>query len=846
MSKGKIALLGLNGCQNVHFSIEERQVSCDEEGHVTAKRHHLILVDRSCSMTPVLQELKRLLIKLLTLEEYRDDQSLVSVISYAGRGDLTLHCSRISLQSLMIDPQEVLSSIQTMTSSKGTCISEALSKALTLIRDDELSLISLHSDGYSLSTEHFDERSSLLALVSSTVGRPIRINTIAHSERSDFTLLSEVAELGGGVCIAALDLRAVYDALFNTSQSMIKGVTRPLVIQAKPRERWVLVCPPLNLVVMGEGEDRLLDLDFTGEASLYLFQFMDRESFEQSQLPELGLGTLKSQQTLLALSRSLISQRKLTWAKYALLMTRDQALIQKHLRALSVSSLKAFSLELEQRLLKPTMSEKRGHYLFNKQYLPSIIEVANLLRVHASSIWIDQCKLHQAYHPVTLKHISGTRDHHGQWTACHLTTRACDREGLVPLHDVEINQKMAAVRLTLSEQVQLYTPEGELLNEVAGIQLDDLRQMRSYCMISDGDLRIDLLWMKTSNRSLFNQLKDWGLVEGDFAPDRVFKLTWGHLPFISLEQPSLELTGLFNVLAKGRLLKSFLNAVIGDRSPQFTPDQVSALRENYISPSLRVNLPRCLAYPDLSQAILEGQVDHRTSYEIDLGNYTFPSLDLLPSASSLFKTTYRLVRGDTELQSPSLSQLGEGDVRSRKRLKTTPARTLLRPLMDELLGVDQTGELKEILKTLGVPPSLVKKMMNISRDQSWMSKKSLRSIEEARDCIRSGLRSLYRERLAPFVFYLSATGMLPDECDAQALLPEETRQLYPQFRLGKRDRSGLVFDLGEGLLITVRPIENYYTIDLTQAVHVGKQQDNEYSDQEGDQSFVSILADRSA
>ena len=63
--------------------------------------HSIIIIDRSGSMYYDLEPLKETLIKLLTLDEYNNYQLIVSLISYADKGDVICHFQRIPIQEVL-------------------------------------------------------------------------------------------------------------------------------------------------------------------------------------------------------------------------------------------------------------------------------------------------------------------------------------------------------------------------------------------------------------------------------------------------------------------------------------------------------------------------------------------------------------------------------------------------------------------------------------------------------------------------------------------------------------------------------------------------------------------------
>jgi hypothetical protein len=59
---------------------------------------------------------------------------------------------------------------------------------------------------------------------------------------------------------------------------------------------------------------------------------------------------------------------------------------------------------------------------------------------------------------------------------------------------------------------------------------------------------------------------------------------------------------------------------------------------------------------------------------------------------------------------------------------------------------------------------------------------------------------IYQNKVAPLVFYIGATGVLPDEMDAKALTDEQLMAKYPDLKLSKDEREGTFFEIGDAIV----------------------------------------------
>jgi predicted metal-dependent peptidase len=63
--------------------------------------HHVVIVDRSGSMYGVMNETKAMVEKVMTIEEYKDSELLLSLISYSSEGDVTTHFERRKVSEIL-------------------------------------------------------------------------------------------------------------------------------------------------------------------------------------------------------------------------------------------------------------------------------------------------------------------------------------------------------------------------------------------------------------------------------------------------------------------------------------------------------------------------------------------------------------------------------------------------------------------------------------------------------------------------------------------------------------------------------------------------------------------------
>jgi hypothetical protein len=86
----------------------------------------------------------------------------------------------------------------------------------------------------------------------------------------------------------------------------------------------------------------------------------------------------------------------------------------------------------------------------------------------------------------------------------------------------------------------------------------------------------------------------------------------------------------------------------------------------------------------------------------------------------------------------------------------------------------------------------------------------VQTMVEARKAVEAKMEEVYRDKIMPFVFFVGATGLLPDCLDAKGLSAEELEAQVTGLKLGKDERDGTFFKVGD-LVISVYAKNEYYS-----------------------------------
>src|SRR5262245_744041 len=227
--RSRSVLYNLIGKERAYYDVRRFDLSRPAEPvSERSVAHSIIIIDRSGSMSGWIDDLKDTLVKLLTLEEYRNFDLLVTLISYSSEGDVVTHFERAAISDIMKRDSRYIKEIHKIRATGLTCISQALALAGGMVKDTELTAITLHSDGYANDPSANSEGRTIDGLCERWQDREMFVNTIAYSDYSDFRLLSKVANTLSGSCIKTGSIKAVYDSLYSTSKLLGGAITPPI------------------------------------------------------------------------------------------------------------------------------------------------------------------------------------------------------------------------------------------------------------------------------------------------------------------------------------------------------------------------------------------------------------------------------------------------------------------------------------------------------------------------------------------------------------------------------------------------------------------------------------------
>ncbi len=825
--RSKFVLYNLLGKERAFYQVDRIDIAKPSKSlNKKTVTHSIILIDRSSSMRPHIEDLKDTLIKLLTLEEYAQYDLLVTLISYSSLGDCTVHFQRRPIQEVMNRGSRELKEIKRIYAGGRTCISQALQLAAELSRDRELTGITLHSDGYPNDPSPLAESKKIEKLCDEMKKRPIFINTISYTDSADYLLLSKVANLVSGSCIQAGNIRQVYDALYNSEKLLVSSLKTPLEVPLeKGYEYQVFLSHQSGKINGAAGPLRIRGLKEHHDAVVYRYKKLSKAEYKKLK----NVPQLQTSEAVWAFARSQLSEGAINTSKSALASTFDSTLIQRHGRALTNPQIAAMAHDLDTVLFQPGILQE--HEVGDRVPVSnriSVLGLVHLLDQHKKNFTVNLEHLKANYVPRGLRRLPGTRDESGNLISPSLRAEPTDKGDYAPVASFDINRNTANLNMLIARPVKLVPRDGgEPIKEVAGIRLDKLVIFNNYTLIGDGELNVSALKIRISSRALFDILKKKDVLETDsgrsatkYDSQTDYTLRLDTLPLVPpldgainldgmfedlADMKGFDLDGVFEDLAEMKVLSSIIAAHLRDGSQKYTPEQVEELKKHYLSENLYLNFPTTTEYSDLNHALSEGRVDTRVSYKIDIGNHHILNLGKLMPANEFLDRFYEVFDSNgQEIDNPTFGTFLDGDVTVRHkqlsaRIRITAVDEFMRRIFDDFFGLTNNGIVDGILKRVSAM-ELVKVLQEKHQGRNVSRADFVAALSDARRKLDAASEEIYQRKVSPLVFYVGSTGLLPDEMDAKAQTAKQLKAKYPELTISKDEQDGMFFESGETIL----------------------------------------------
>jgi len=810
----KFSLRNFSGKPTKHFRVERDDLTGQAPVAKKTPSHHIFVIDRSGSMYGDMEAVKSMTEKLLTLGEFDDPTLRVSLITYSSQGDVKLHFQHVTVADVMKASSPHLKEIRSIRATAMTCISQGLVLAETVIDDKETTCITLHTDGFANDASPSAEARTIAATVEKLKKHPnLFVNTIAYRDYCDFNLLSSISNGLSGACIQARDIKQVYEALYNAT-ALLAGSMAPAIEASKGKADYIAFISKSARKVLGS-EDNLVvrGLSSTDDRSVYRYFEVTEAEYAKLACPE-TLGT-PSAGAISTYCRAQISEGHHNTAKYALVAMKNETLLNTHYRALVSSDVAAFAGAVEETLFSDSEYPLAADFGLAAKG-PSVLKVLSVLDQHAKSLSVNLKVLVSGYKRRGLKRVPGVRLEDGTLQPPTVESRyRTANEEWVAVNGFELNRNTATVNMLVSQPIDLYPHNGNVrVASVAGIDLTPLKAFNNYTLVSDGSLNVNQIMLKTSDKRCFRELKDLGVVTGEYAPGGAFAIDFSNLPLVDFES-SFDSVAPDEVrdLARLTVLSKILSGMSKGESTAMTAEQVAELKKHYLSSALYFSPPTTNEQADLKDAIALGKIDTRLSYKIDVGIPAMTSVTKLKSGNEGLQRRFTSAFHGKPVEKSNLSEIllpgTTWDVKkltARTQLDETD--TISYPIYEGILGTGATTEVERVLKLAGHedPKGFLKSLKGSDHEAV------VASVADALRLVDGMIESFY-DRIRPLAFYIGATGLVPDSLNAKAFTSEAFATQYTDAKLSKAEKEdGTFFVLPNGLVVTVFVKAEYFTV----------------------------------
>jgi hypothetical protein len=309
-------------------------------------------------------------------------------------------------------------------------------------------------------------------------------------------------------------------------------------------------------------------------------------------------------------------------------------------------------------------------------------------------------------------------------------------------------------------------------------------------------LNVRGLTLRTSDQKVINGLEALGVNTFGATAGKPFHLDLAGRPLVDydLTLGSVDKATVGNLMSLTVLSKILNGMVKGDPSG-FTAEQVAELKAHYLTPALYFSPPTTTPYAKLEDALAKGEVDTKLSYKVDFGTPDITSVGKLRSGNEYLQRRFTLTANGKEIEKPTLDYIavpgvvwGVKKLTARTTLDSVDA--LSYPIYEGLLGLGKGDELKALLKTVGcVDPD--KFLADIrGANSSTYVKEAVKFVDDAIEAVYEVLR--------PMVFYIGATGLVPDQLSAKTVSADDFVKAYPNAKLSKAEKEEGVFAVTPG------------------------------------------------
>jgi hypothetical protein len=788
----KFALYDFTGTPKEFYFVDEVEVPKPVLEPTVS--HHVVIVDRSGSMYSAMKDTRAMVEKVMVAEEFTNSELLLTLISYSSKGDFTLHFGRKKVSEVLDPNNGFVDQIRSIQATCLTSVSGALEESLKHVVAGETTAVSIHTDGWFNDSSPAAE-AKLVDKWIKTVQKDfpnVYANTIAYGSWSDFKTLDRISQSLSGKTVIAKTVKQVFDALHDTT-ALLAGRVLPAIHVPKEDSDFLAVHNVTQKKVNGNTVDfAVKGVGPDDVTKLYRFKKVTQERWEKDKRVE-AIGSDAT--PVYVFARSLLAVGRLNDAKFALCGTGDQTLLRQHYKDLTSEALAGFADDLDKRIggdfdgLVASTSKGLG------SSAGSVAELCQVLERHRKDFTLNLTETLKGYKRRSVKRLAG------EWvngTFVPSSTRLVPTDDAVTVSvaTFEINNSNATINMQVMRTADLYK-DGVHVASVAGKKLD-LREIRAYTLVGDGEVNLPSLTVKISSKKLHAALVEGGWLTGDFDHTVEYTIDLSELAAVPFSQgvkfpPSDTFEHLMMLTVKRGLLSACLGG--SAKADDWTPEQLEELKAHDLSASLNYNPKTTNPYTDLTAAISAGEIDSRTKFNVTLGDSRMVSVSSLYSANEYLARRFS-VKGsdpaecdkDGNLKKPKLTDIVNGASFSVKalsaRTKLNAIDDIMMPMFEQFMSAGLDG---------------------ISRTSHRIDMvEALRTTEEE-------IEAFYASLIRPVAMYIGATGLIPEGWQVDVMDGEGLVAKFPEIDVAKKQKEEGTFFVNGSLVVGVFPEVAYFS-----------------------------------
>lgn len=436
----------------------------------------------------------------------------------------------------------------------------------------------------------------------------------------------------------------------------------------------------------------------------------------------------------------------------------------------------------------------------------SLLKVIEILTANKNHIIINIKHLQENYQRTGIKRIHGVRDSNGELIQPWLRTEYIDNAEYIRINKFEFNRHTATINMLVKRQVKLVKSEDKTpILEVAGLLVNDLHTFNNYTIVSNGKINIPLLKIKISSKKVLELLKDV-LDTTEFDFHREYTLQLDKIPLVTedIQYPGID--GLFDELAKTKVISSIIAAYLKGESEIFVEPQLDELKNHYISSNVYLNFPTTNEYTSRQAALADGTLDLQPIYHIDIGSKDILNLSKFYSANKFLDKMYRVYDKYTGeiFTKPNFKMAFDDNLAFRhkllsSRVKITKVDEFMKVIFDDFLGIENYGIVAAMLSKVGAS-SLAQLLQDKFFSHNLSKETVVAALADAKTKLEQYAEKIYQENISPLVFYIGVVGMLPEKISTPVMNAIDLAKKYPDLQFSKYEKEGHFFVVGDSVI----------------------------------------------